>query len=190
MDNNKQHFLNNCKYHLSGLIFQGNFDMPKKHFDILFKHYLDTNENLLNDYCDVIHLSWETENKHFYKSRDEINELENSISKIRELRILDFDIISDAKYSLKLYRTYLRWQEEKQYNKPRKDAQKFIGKRKIREFIFKRDKWMCLKCNSLENLTIDHIIPVNKSGKNKLSNLQTLCRSCNSSKSDKFKDYR
>lgn len=72
---------------------------------------------------------------------------------------------------------------------PRKIAQKFIGRKKIRKFIFNRDK-KCLCCGSKNNLSIDHIIPINKGGKNKISNLQTLCKSCNSRKSDKFKDYR
>ena len=73
---------------------------------------------------------------------------------------------------------------------PRKIAQKFIGKKNIREFIFKRDNYKCLCCGSLNKLSIDHIEPINKNGKNKISNLQTLCKSCNSRKSDKYKDYR
>lgn len=72
---------------------------------------------------------------------------------------------------------------------PRLIAQKFIGKKNIREFIMKRDK-ACLRCRSIENLTLDHIIPINKGGENKLGNLQLLCKSCNSKKRDTFKDYR
>lgn len=73
---------------------------------------------------------------------------------------------------------------------PRNIAQKFIGKKKIRTFIFNRDGNICLKCGINSNLQIDHIVPISKGGENKLSNLQTLCQSCNSSKSNKFKDYR
>lgn len=73
---------------------------------------------------------------------------------------------------------------------PRKVAQKFIGKKNIRKFIFDRDGNKCLNCGSLESLTIDHIQPINRGGENKLGNLQTLCHSCNSSKSDTYKDYR
>jgi len=73
---------------------------------------------------------------------------------------------------------------------PRLIAQKFIGKKKVREYILKRDKYKCLKCGSKSNLTIDHINPIYIGGENKLSNLQTLCKSCNSNKGIKFKDYR
>ncbi|ADO78152.1 HNH endonuclease [Halanaerobium praevalens] len=35
-------------------------------------------------------------------------------------------------------------------------------------------------------VTVDHIVPQNLNGTNALSNLQVLCRSCNSKKSDKI----
>lgn len=73
---------------------------------------------------------------------------------------------------------------------PRTVAQKFIGKRKIRLFIFSRDGNKCLKCKGADNLTIDHIVPVSKGGVNSLFNLQTLCKSCNSIKKATYKDYR
>ena len=72
---------------------------------------------------------------------------------------------------------------------PRIIAQKFIGRKKIRNFIFNRDK-ICLRCGTDDALTIDHIEPISKGGENKLSNLQTLCKSCNSIKKDNFKDFR
>lgn len=75
-------------------------------------------------------------------------------------------------------------------NEPRINAQKFIGKRNIREFIFKRDNYSCLRCGATEKLTLDHIVPIHRGGKNKLMNLQTLCKSCNSIKSTTIKDYR
>jgi 5-methylcytosine-specific restriction enzyme A len=73
---------------------------------------------------------------------------------------------------------------------PRKIAQQFIGKKKIRLFILNRDKNKCLKCGSEHRLQLDHIVPISKGGENKISNLQTLCGSCNSKKRDNYKDYR
>ncbi|AUR98120.1 HNH endonuclease [Vibrio phage 1.247.A._10N.261.54.E12] len=56
-------------------------------------------------------------------------------------------------------------------------------------YIMNRDK-KCLKCNSVDDLTIDHIIPVSRGGNNHHSNLQVLCRSCNSIKGNYPEDYR
>lgn len=44
----------------------------------------------------------------------------------------------------------------------------------------------CAKCKEEKKLTIDHIIPLSKGGKNIISNIQPLCGSCNSSKGAKI----
>lgn len=64
----------------------------------------------------------------------------------------------------------------------------------------KEEKWVkefynytCLKCGRKEpeiKITIDHVIPLKKGGLHIISNLQTLCTSCNSSKRDSYADYR
>jgi len=60
----------------------------------------------------------------------------------------------------------------------------------LRAAIFKRDGSACLKCGTDENLSVDHIEPLAKGGDNSPSNLQTLCKRCNSSKGDSTADYR
>jgi 5-methylcytosine-specific restriction endonuclease McrA len=52
-------------------------------------------------------------------------------------------------------------------------------KQSERTTVFEKDKYTCQKCGRREALQVDHIIPVSKGGTNDLSNLQTLCRSCN-----------
>jgi len=76
------------------------------------------------------------------------------------------------------------------YNEPRYYAQKHIGKKSIREIIFSRDNYSCLKCESRERLSIDHIMPICRGGKNEIENYQTLCVKCNSEKNSKHIDYR
>lgn len=44
----------------------------------------------------------------------------------------------------------------------------------------------CLICGSIENIEIDHIIPLSKWGTNDINNLQPLCRSCNGKKWNKI----
>ncbi len=59
---------------------------------------------------------------------------------------------------------------------------------KLRDEIFRRDDYTCQYCGKTINeveLHIDHIKPVSKGGTNAISNLQTLCRDCNLSKSNK-----
>jgi 5-methylcytosine-specific restriction endonuclease McrA len=53
----------------------------------------------------------------------------------------------------------------------------------LREFIHYRDNHRCVKCGSIKNLRVDHIIPVKKGGHPASpSNLQLLCHACNLSK--------
>jgi len=52
----------------------------------------------------------------------------------------------------------------------------------LRWQVWERDNFICKKCGSRRNLTIDHIIPESKGGETKLNNLQTLCKNCNSRK--------
>lgn len=41
---------------------------------------------------------------------------------------------------------------------------------------------ICIMCMAIEDLTIDHIMPLSKGGSNHIKNLQILCRKCNASK--------
>lgn len=70
------------------------------------------------------------------------------------------------------------------------------AKKRLRMYanLFSRDcrktllnnKSNCSKCLSENNLTIDHIYPISKGGKNELSNVQILCLTCNLQKSNKI----
>lgn len=60
----------------------------------------------------------------------------------------------------------------------------------LRAAIFERDGNRCLKCGAVDALSIDHILPLAKGGNNSESNLQTLCKRCNSAKGGTTKDHR
>lgn len=48
----------------------------------------------------------------------------------------------------------------------------------------------CLACGETERLTIDHIVPLSKGGRNDVSNIQPLCWWCNTTKNAKIIDLR
>lgn len=50
--------------------------------------------------------------------------------------------------------------------------------------LIERDGYECQTCKTVDDLTIDHIIPLSKGGSDELENLQLLCRRCNSLKND------
>lgn len=50
------------------------------------------------------------------------------------------------------------------------------------EDIMRRAKFRCVKCGKKKVLTRDHIIPLSKGGTDDITNIQPLCRPCNSRK--------
>jgi len=54
-----------------------------------------------------------------------------------------------------------------------------------RKRIFKRDGNICQYCDSKKNLTIDHVIPRSRGGKNTWKNMVTCCYRCNLNKGNK-----
>jgi 5-methylcytosine-specific restriction endonuclease McrA len=71
------------------------------------------------------------------------------------------------------------------YTFRREEANLHIAKPSIRKRIFKRDGHRCLRCGKADRLSVDHVVAVANGGGNEDENLQTLCRSCNSSKGAK-----
>lgn len=64
---------------------------------------------------------------------------------------------------------------------------------KEKNWLFEFYNHTCLCCGRSEpeiKLTIDHVTPLSKGGKNVIENAQPLCGSCNSSKGVKIMDYR
>jgi 5-methylcytosine-specific restriction protein A len=50
--------------------------------------------------------------------------------------------------------------------------------------MYRRDGWRCRCCGEtdIDRLTLDHIVPLSRGGRNNEENLQTLFKSCNSRK--------
>jgi len=54
-----------------------------------------------------------------------------------------------------------------------------------RQNVFKRDGNACVYCGSKKDLTLDHVIPKSRGGRDSWENLVTCCSKCNSKKADK-----
>ncbi len=54
-----------------------------------------------------------------------------------------------------------------------------------RQNIFKRDGFKCVYCASREHLTLDHVIPRSKGGRDSWHNLVSACQKCNTEKGDR-----
>jgi 5-methylcytosine-specific restriction endonuclease McrA len=60
---------------------------------------------------------------------------------------------------------------------------------RLRREIMQRDGYRCVHCGRAKGdvkLTVDHIVPISLGGRTVPENLQTLCRTCNLRKSNKF----
>jgi len=53
----------------------------------------------------------------------------------------------------------------------------------------KADGMHCVSCGTTEDITIDHIVPRVRGGSDEVSNLQPMCRSCNSRKGSRQDSY-
>lgn len=60
----------------------------------------------------------------------------------------------------------------------------------VRAKVYERDGNKCLRCGSEDDLTIDHVMPLCRKGKNTFENMQTLCYNCNQLKGTNTTDYR
>ena len=59
------------------------------------------------------------------------------------------------------------------------------------EWVIARHGSSCLSCGSRDGVTIDHVVPLGRGGRNHRANLQPLCAVCNQSKGARHEtDYR
>ena len=83
--------------------------------------------------------------------------------------------------------------ERKAKDKESAQYQRRIMTDSLRYDVMKRDGFRCVICGQTAKdgvkLHVDHIRPVSKGGKTELSNLRTLCSTCNMGKRDKYDAY-
>lgn len=90
----------------------------------------------------------------------------------------------------------LEWVIDSRQKQAEKKVKKIHSQRRRSDFaknydqlmlaLIERDGYKCAVCGTIENLTIDHVIPLSKGGSDEIKNLRILCRAHNSKKSDKI----
>lgn len=110
----------------------------------------------------LLQIDWQIHEKYgqAYLSNEEFNAQMHNLSKLRKLKGISHQDRSVINTILRSGVKHRKELEEYLYNAPRREAQKFIGKKNIRNFIFKRDGYACLRCGSKHNLSLDHIVPI------------------------------
>lgn len=69
----------------------------------------------------------------------------------------------------------------------RKEKNRVLFSVEKKQKILHKSKGVCAHCGKelcIENMTVEHVIPLSKGGDNELSNLVALCKECNESKSN------
>lgn len=171
-----------------GILRLGMYNLPKEIFSRALDH-LKTGENVLHEYDKLIWMSWKRESLHADYDRWDDEYLYLFEKSIKGETFWDIHKIHSKETIDKMRRIYQKEKEridyQSSYEYRRQKACIFTNNPVTRRFVFKRDGRVCRTCSTSKNLTLDHIIPVARGGEDSMVNLQVLCKSCNSSKSDK-----
>lgn len=62
---------------------------------------------------------------------------------------------------------------------------RLMGLKPTKKMIQRHYDFQCVYCGSFNNLTVDHVLPVSRGGKNTWENLVCACYSCNIKKGDR-----
>lgn len=52
----------------------------------------------------------------------------------------------------------------------------------LRRAVLERDGWACVECGAIDDLEMDHEVPVSRGGATSYENLRVLCHDCNHKK--------
>jgi len=176
---------------LEGISFNGSYNMPYDDFFRLFDHFIKTGECLLDIYTNVTHLLWNAHRSDIIYDDSFYEKHLKYISNPLIQELFDTDELNSCYLQLECgYANFLKSKEIKKQSPERLIACKFTTRKDIRRYIFRLHGEKCLCCGSDEYISLDHIIPISKGGKNKVDNLQPLCKYCNSKKGSNIIDYR
>jgi len=189
-----RNFLINSEEYL-GLTMRGCYDLPMEDFISSLKEFVENDSNPLFEHAQLTYLRWQLNDLVKYGTNVYTNPISKETSILARTALkkktfwnIDYMMNYDQRKQLRdLLKLDIQSRLNKRlYKNKRKVATIYTASKKIRALIFARDGKICRQCEATTNLHLDHVIPVKKNGKNEISNLQVLCRSCNSKKSSKL----
>lgn len=173
-----------------GIYIEGNYNISGDMFCDSYNHYKETGYNPLIEHSILTSISWSSEDKYMRDSWLSESNREVLSNCIKDKTFWCYSNFFDSKDIMEniLLRSDNLLKNHKSYKSRRLRANSIIAKKDIREAVFNRDNNKCKLCGSTSSLSVDHIKPVIAGGGNELSNLQTLCSRCNSSKGGRYND--
>ena len=174
------------------ITMKGCFSIGKDDFIMMYEYYVKTGENLLDDYANMVYLECDFKSCDYTFQVEEIKDYTKSFIKLYESNMFNSDWLME---NIRMIQSILEKEKillQIAYSKKsrRIKGNKHIGNSEVRKAIFNLYGEKCLCCGSEHNIQIDHVVPIAVGGKSEINNYQPLCKSCNSSKGTKIKDYR
>lgn len=162
------------------------FINEKKMLNILKRYSQWDIESIINSYGNIYCYSTRIED-----IKCNINDTQTVINDAIDVLNCNWSNKNQIDNAKKIFDIFQKIIEKKKISQLKKD----LTKRRRTDFDKNRDSLLllmieknglkCKTCFSIENITVDHIIPISKGGSDAIENLQLLCRSCNSKKGDR-----
>jgi len=169
--------------------FLGNFNVNRSHIKKLLDLHQKTNENLIDSYVELVYLSWGCKpNSLMYP--EEHQSIMSGLSKLVHLNLFEGPEVRIILESLHTQICNYYSCVSAKSNSSRRIASSFTSRPEVRNEVISTHGSACLSCGDETDITMDHVKPIAIGGGNTVDNLQPLCRSCNSKKGTKEKDYR
>jgi predicted restriction endonuclease len=168
-----------------GVTMRGCYTINTRDFLIALDHYIQTDENVLDEHAYLSQLSLKDYSDEFiYFSKEErrkILDLKRGNGFWEFSTFIDENTEINLLYAVK--KSELADSEIETIKHRRKLAS--TANKKFREKVLAKTGGKCAACGTKKNIVVDHIKPVSNGGSNELSNLQPLCGKCNSKKHTK-----
>jgi len=165
----------NLSKEFSGFTMNGYYTMDDVDFLDAFDYFLTYNKCILDDHHYMMMVKWGETNywpgMKTVLSEDDIKKYQDVLdnkSPWNTEHFLDDEERESAKKLIESSKYYHEYQ--KSYEARRLKASLYTRKQSIRNKVFRRDGKNCSWCGTTENLTLDHIKPVSKGGRDELKN--------------------